>query len=163
MLKESGKTSKVIVCRIVDNQNGIALILAMIMLFLLSLLGAFALSTSTTEISISGNQKRVQEAFYAADAALERAQTDGSIYSSIGTGSYAATWTIADGNPDTPDNRATVAVNYVTGGNLPLNAPGTDAELFRADYFIVSVTGTGPSGSNTEVGIESQIARVVPR
>lgn len=148
---------------IVNRQDGIALILAIMVLFVLSLLGASALSNSTTEIILSGNQKRGLEAFYAAEAALQRAQVDGSIYGAIGTGSFSADWTIDDGVSAIAGNAASVKVNYLDRGNIPLNASGTDAELFQSDYFVVQATGNGPSGSNSQVTIETQIARVLPK
>ncbi len=57
--------------KLLSNQDGFALILALAMLAILSILGAFALTTSSTEVGISGNLRVSQEAFIAADRAVE--------------------------------------------------------------------------------------------
>jgi hypothetical protein len=54
-----------------NNEKGFALILALSMLVILSLLGVFALMTSTTEVQISGNYSAAQQALSAADRTLE--------------------------------------------------------------------------------------------
>ena len=54
-----------------NNEKGFALILALSMLAIMSILGAFALMTSTTEVQISGNYSAGQQAFVAADRPLE--------------------------------------------------------------------------------------------
>ncbi len=145
----------------IRNEKGVALVMAMVMLVLMSILGALAISTSTTEIGISGNYKNSQVAFYTADAAIERAQTDSSIYSSIvpgsveswPSGSGANTWNIGS-------NTASVRVEYLTSGALPPGS-GSDPESFQAYYFLATVTAAGPN--NSEYSAEAQMARVVPK
>jgi type II secretory pathway pseudopilin PulG len=66
-----------------NNENGIALITVLIVLLLLSILGATVLTTSTSELRIVGNYRNLQEAFFTADAAVEFATTSGFIYSKI--------------------------------------------------------------------------------
>jgi Tfp pilus assembly protein PilX len=55
----------------VDNQRGSALVVALLMLVVLTLLGIAAITTSTTEVEISGNEKLSKMAFYGADAGTE--------------------------------------------------------------------------------------------
>jgi len=45
------------------NNRGVILILSLWMLLLLSILGAFAISTSITEIGIAGNYRNAETAF----------------------------------------------------------------------------------------------------
>jgi hypothetical protein len=52
----------------VDSQHGTAIIMAMIILLVLSVIGIYAVSTSTVETKISGVEQGFQEAFYTADA-----------------------------------------------------------------------------------------------
>lgn len=58
-----------------DNERGAVLFVVLIMLILLTMVGLSSMSTSTTEVSLSGNYTRTQNAFYAADSALELAKT----------------------------------------------------------------------------------------
>ena len=59
-----------------SNQDGSALIIALMAMMLLTALGAAVVMVSTTETRISGNYRDSQEALYAADAAVERVVQD---------------------------------------------------------------------------------------
>lgn len=169
-------------------ERGVALVIVLVMLLLLSILGSTMLATSTSDLQIAGNYRNSEEAFYAADAGLELGHTIGAIYTTFFNG--VTTWPTAGGGkvldanfnatgtasadpnyntitiPGTSD-KALVRVQLVNSGNLP---PGTgtqeDAGLspgmsFKANYFVVSVKGEGPPNTNSQVEVESQIARVV--
>ncbi len=55
------------------NERGMASLIAIIMVGLLTLLGIAALQTSDDEVSIAGNEMQEMKAFYAAEAGLEQA------------------------------------------------------------------------------------------
>lgn len=55
-----------------NGESGIVLIVCVIMLLLLTLIGITSITTSNTESEISGNELYANEAFYLADAGLER-------------------------------------------------------------------------------------------
>ena len=161
---------------IIKNEKGVALVLAMIMIVLMSILGAFALSTSTTEIAISGNYRNSQDAFYAADSAVEYAATNGAIYTAIGTSTTPQDLNLSpykenlsiDNNGRVSSLVDTANVSTVTylgdgGGSLPAGFI-YDADVgggYKANYFLITVTTTGPSGS--QANIETQIAKLVPK
>ena len=52
---------------ILGNQSGVALVVALLMIVLLSLIGLASSSTSTFEIRLSGNKRGATDAFYTAD------------------------------------------------------------------------------------------------
>jgi len=52
------------------DENGIAFVLALMLLLVLTLIGISALNTSTDDIRISGNERAFVEAFYAAEAGI---------------------------------------------------------------------------------------------
>jgi hypothetical protein len=58
------------------NQDGTALVLALMSMMLLTALGAAVVMVSRTETAIASNYKNSQEALYAADAAVERVVQD---------------------------------------------------------------------------------------
>ena len=112
--------------RSLDNQRGTALVLALVMLALMSILGVMSLTTSTTEVGISGNYRSSQQAFYAADRAVEYAMTNEQIFDSIGTGTIDL---IADA--DTTNATATTNDDHITNiaaetGNSGLQAGGAN-------------------------------------
>ena len=55
----------------IDNQRGSALVVALLMLVVLTLIGISATSTTTFELQIATNDKLFKSAFYAADGATE--------------------------------------------------------------------------------------------
>jgi len=56
---------------ILRNEKGFALIIALLILLVLTLIGISAISTSTFETSISGNERVGTDAFYAAEAGIQ--------------------------------------------------------------------------------------------
>ncbi len=57
----------------ITSQRGIATLIALIMVAMLTLLGLAALSTSDDEVNIAGNELQEMRAFYASEAGLEKA------------------------------------------------------------------------------------------
>jgi len=142
------------ICR---DEKGMALVITLLVMFLMAIMGTTLFSISTTEMKISRNNRFSSEAFYAAERGNEYAQTDPTIYATIGTGSLAiplAGIDLQSGNTD-----ASGTVSFMTSGNPPRGS-GVDISDFKANYFLLEVTGTG-SGNATE-RIESNVAKIVP-
>ncbi len=143
---------------ILNNEKGIALVLVLMMMLLLSVLGTTIYTTSSTEIRISRNNRFMNEAFYAAERGVEYAQADANIYSVIGTGTASVPATgvnLASGNTD-----VTGTVNFLATGNPPRGS-GVDITEFQANYFLINTTGT--TLSNTSVRLENNVGRIIPR
>lgn len=149
------------------SERGVALVLALGMLVLLGLLGAIALATSNTEIRIAGNNRNAQSAFLTAEAAIEYAETDPAIY--LSTPLNCSVWTPAlplvcppaQASINVGATRvANVSVSFVAAGDPPVGS-GVQVGVFSANYFALAATGTGPN--NSAVGLETQIAKIVPK
>jgi Tfp pilus assembly protein PilX len=84
----------------IDNERGIAFVIALIMLLVLTLIGVASISLTAYETNIAGNERIYNLAFYAADGGVEnfrgRISTSEFIYTAINTGSYQVT---IGGNP----------------------------------------------------------------
>jgi len=78
-----------------DQQKGIALVLALIMLLALTLIGFAAVSLTGYELKIAGNERVYNSAFYAADGGIEnfrgRASSGEFIYAVMSSGEYQVT------------------------------------------------------------------------
>ena len=74
------------------DQKGIALVVALIMLLVLTFIGLAAISTTSYEARIAGNERVYNNAFYAGDGGIEnfrgRASTGEFVYSVATSGSY---------------------------------------------------------------------------
>lgn len=159
------------------DERGIALIVVLVMLLLLSILGATVLSSTTADLRMTGYSRNSTASFYAADAALEYAETNPDIYTSILP--TAPTWPkAADSSKKYPGyaevkvgkNNAYVKVDYLSTGPVPVEM-GTEADSglgtgtgFLANYYVVSVIGEGAAPTdNSRTEIESQVVKVVPK
>lgn len=54
-----------------QSQQGAALIIAVMILLILTVLGIYAITTSTLETKIAGNERVLKDAFYAADGGID--------------------------------------------------------------------------------------------
>jgi Tfp pilus assembly protein PilX len=72
---------------ILRNESGVALVVALLMIVILSLIGLASSSTSTFEIRLSGNKRGAADAFFTAEAGSQSVIANTANFS---TGSYAA-------------------------------------------------------------------------
>lgn len=116
------------------NQNGAALITAMVILLLLTLIGIAATNTSMTETKISATERTRSEAFYAAEAGVDHLRRNfKSVFLDKNAAKFAAgsdpDWDFALQGPDGTYNSGDDAtgITYLTGarwitdGNLSGN------------------------------------------
>ena len=145
------------------DQRGFALILAVVMLAILSILGAFALTSSTTEIGISGNYRTAQQAFFAAERAIEYSLGNTDILSSttdvdLNAGLHPARLAVAGSGRIDPT--ATNVVQNLVANELPDSlAEIYSREKFGGNYYVISVTGEAPGG-RSKVRVETQQVRI---
>ena len=176
------------IARIAD-EKGIAIIVVMIMLLLLSILGITMLASTTSDLQIAGNYRNNQEAFYTGEAMMQFGETFGDIYTQI-IPNVTNSWpppgqgTVLDNNywpqsskpntgqadynhiqiPNTSDS-ADVKVELQGSGALPAGSgtqedAGSGGTAFKATYYAVSVIAYGPNNATGQY--ESSIARVIP-
>ncbi len=138
--------------------GGSALLIAMIMLVVLTVIGAATMNIATTEVMISGNYRTMKEAFYNAEGPIEYAIKQPVIYETIG-------YTIGGSTaiPLGVDNITSAALNKnifttVKAGNVKLvreglvpNTSGYDAKnsAGKALYYLVDVTASGPANAES--------------
>ena len=145
------------------NADGFALILAISMLAIMSILGVMALNTADTETGISGNYRTAHTAFVSAERALAYASFNGDILDNLSAGSYdlnADDDDIEVGTGWGLDTDVANTIDFQMAGGLPPGS-GSDPTYFEARYYIINVTGVGPN--NSRARIESQIGRIVPK
>jgi hypothetical protein len=115
------------------DQKGVALVVALVMLLVLTFIGFAAVSLTSYEAKISGNEKLYNNAFYASDGGIEnfrgRASTGEFVHSVANAGSYQAAIGECVSN-----------VTYTRG--VPFLAPGGGITLVD---FLVRSEGVSPS------------------
>ncbi|HEY5673537.1 MAG TPA: pilus assembly PilX N-terminal domain-containing protein [Malonomonas sp.] len=146
-----------------------ALILALIMLSIMTVIGMMAMSVSETELSISGNYRALQESFFAADRAVTYAATNPDVYLGTAVIDLFADATHKDriqiGRSGLDPTAAGGHIVTPLGSGPPPEGSVSDAEMFEARYLMVNATGAYPTDilnpARTEV--ETQVARIVPK
>lgn len=174
-------------------ERGAALIVVLVILLLLSILGATMLDSTTSELKIAGNYRNSEEAFYAAEAALTFGMTHESIYTNLyGT---TTTWpapgagrvldendfsVTADANDEEghsndynqikipgTNNTADVKVEFVGTGNLPAGTGSQeDSGLSAGSGFKANnftVSVIAFGPNNARVNIEYMAAKAIPQ
>ena len=147
------------------NERGMVLVLALATLALLTILGAWVLDTSSTDLKIAGNSRNAQNAFCSADAALAYAANPEMLETAYlytkATGS-SAVWSqvISIGT-----YTANTSITFLGSGPLPAGSIyDGDLEVngnpkFHGNYFIVNTEGK--AAHNADVAVESAFVQVV--
>jgi|GEM_PF-1838680 len=130
------------------NERGIALIIAVSLLAVMSVLGALLMSSSSTEIQLSGNYRFKQESLYAADRGVEYAMAKISSKDDEDNFNIQADLdninAAGDNNAGLKENK-----NFVTSKEEPANP-----ELWNDENSaIYTTTKEVPMGSGTQLGI----------
>ncbi|GFO66841.1 hypothetical protein GMLC_04200 [Geomonas limicola] len=138
------------VAAVVGNERGVAIIVVMGMLLLLTILGTTMLASSTSDIKIAGNYRNSQETFYSAEAALSFGESFTDIYAKLFPGAVSTTWPVAgqgkvlDGS--FAETTTTTPMKYKDYNQIAI--PGTSDKA----YVKVELVGSGkmPAGTGTQ-------------
>jgi Tfp pilus assembly protein PilX len=126
--------------------QGVALIITLLLLFLLSVIGLAAVMSSSSDLMINGYYKNYRGSFYAADSGLNMArQAINSYFNNNSPATWPTTQTAATTAGGT---LATSAGTYVTGlyGNsYSLNNQGQAGSSVPTSFSIIAATVTLPS------------------
>jgi type II secretory pathway pseudopilin PulG len=141
-----------------NNENGIATLIALIMVGMLTLIGLAALSTSDDEVNIAGNQMNETRAFYAAEAGLEVAAARlHNITDSLGviTGEVPTGHGMINNSPYSYET-----VEIGAEQEHVLSNGSVSGMHARVRTFSITSTGTSPS-KNAQVAISQMFERVL--
>ena len=156
-------------CLDLRSQRGTALVIALLVMVTATVVAICANFTSTTEVAISGNQRRFCADFFRADGGLELIKSyflDHFIFpSSVGDHRYirhTAEPDLADlGLDATPFdnlgiNGSTTKVTKVMEGNPP-KGRGISAQYFRGNYY------RARSATTDSVDLEEEFCLISPK
>lgn len=162
-LNRSGTTGRM--QRTLRDQRGFALILALSMLAILSILGAMVLSNSGTDISVTTNFQGTQQAFYAVDRAVEYGTSRSLLLAMPSMGSIDLATGAHKVNIDQGGDADAGSGEIIAGtvgdlgpGDIPTKLSAIYGSDFGANFYRVSGTGLGPN--NSQVRVEATIIRL---
>jgi hypothetical protein len=144
------------------DEKGSALVLALLILVLLTLMGISATTTSTVGVQMAGSEKSYELAFYSAESGWQRALnwlddqypgvTDNLVWD--GTDFIAVAGSLDDaatvGIPLAEDNNTQYFVKVEFAGTTPVPGYGTS---FRRFNYRVNSVGAGPGNARSEVQV----------
>ena len=142
------------------NEKGSALILALLILVLLTLMGISATTTSTIEVQMAGNEKFHDMAFYAAESGWQTSlnwldRQYPAVTQNLGWDEESETFIEANYNtPDyivlAEDNDTEYSVKIEFVGTRAVPGYGTN---FRRFNYRVDSAGIGPGNARSEVRV----------
>lgn len=126
-------------CRTYSNERGIALITVILLILVLSFIGAAAIVTSTTELQIGGNFKTSVQAFYNAEAGVQFALAQ------LKNKKSAGTLTLTGSTPVVHYTAPNTSVYPLLSGNIRPFSNWTTIHLTlkpgTTNYYTFPVTG----------------------
>jgi hypothetical protein len=143
--------------RAIKEQHGSVMVIAIVILLILSVIGIYAVGSSTVEIKIAAQKRFYDAAFNDADGGIDYVRVlnpFGGIDSS-NPPSNPVTYTAPDGS----DFNFSVDVSYL-GNSQPHEGTGTGHRVgFKQHYHLIESTG-GDSQGNASVALELEGYRI---
>jgi hypothetical protein len=153
----------------IKNETGSVTVLAVTILMLLTLLGMAAISTSSIETQIAGNEVRHKQAFYAAESAAAYVAWHPDLYGTTNTtlggsshlfpnsttgAAYVQYTSLLEGsaNVDAAGTQTFDGEVIYTGSTTPPRGSGYEASGYRAHQY--QITCNGHSSNNASETLE---------
>ena len=146
------------------NESGAALVVALLMIVILSLIGLASSSSSTFEIKLSGNKMGSTDAFYAADTGISEIATNIANFNLNSYDAQTNTYSpFSDSTNTTPNpTKAQTEITYVPGQSGPPRGMGFSATNLGYAYYQVQSVGKDQAGSGSTATIQEEVVRLLP-
>lgn len=129
--------------RIIHNEEGTVLFISILILLMLTVIGFYAMGSTTIEVKISGHKRFYDEAFNAANGGIDYV---------LGVNPFISIdWTNNNWSFQSPENTDVNFSGTVTylGATPPPVGSGTGLRAFKAHHYKIDSTGTDPSNIAT--------------
>jgi hypothetical protein len=153
--------------KIVDplkNQSGVALVLALVMIVILTLIGLASTYTSTFEVKLSGNKRGTTDAFYAADGGVQVVVANVENFNL--PGKYVDEKYDPFTDPSNPNTtKAKVTITHDIGQSGSPRGVQMSATHFGFEHFLIESKGSDRMELNplrSTCTVEEKIVRLVP-
>jgi hypothetical protein len=146
------------------NQSGVALVIALIMIVVLTLIGLASTYTSIFEIKLSGNKRGTTDAFYAADSGLQVVVTNVRNFDLPGKFVDNKFDPFTDPNNPNPTKAEVVITHDITQSGSPRGIQ-MSATNFGFVHYQIESTGSDRmelSPIKSTCALEEKIVRLVP-
>lgn len=151
---------------LLGNQSGAALVVALLMIIILTLIGLASTLTSTFEIRLSGAKRSTTDAFFAADSGVQVVLADVNHFNLPGQYANNQYKPLADRKKNIPNpTNADVTIHY---DPLSVGSPrglGMSAVNFEYTHYVVSSTAADQKDlglNRTTCTVEEKVVRLTP-
>jgi len=146
------------------DQSGVALVMALVMIVILTLIGLASTYTSTFEMKLSGNKRGTTDAFYAADSGVQVVVANVDNFSL--PGKYVDNKYDPFTDPKNPNpTKAKVVIQYDTTQEGSPRGSGFSAISFEFRHYVIDSIGQDQldlSLVKSTAEIEQKVVRLVP-
>ena len=146
------------------DQSGVALVLALVMIVILTLIGLASTYTSTFEMKLSGNKRGTTDAFYAADSGVQVIVANVDNFSL--PGKYVDDKYDPFTDPNNPNpTKAKVVIQFDSTQEGSPRGSGFSAISFEYKHFVIDSKGQDQldlSLVKSACEIEQKVVRLVP-
>ena len=146
------------------DQSGVALVLALVMIVILTLIGLASTYTSNFELKLSGNKRGTTDAFYAADSGIQVIMANVDNFSLPGKYVDNKYDPFTDANNPNP-TKAKVVIQFDTAQEGSPRGSGFSAISFEFKHFVIDSKGQDQldlSLVKSAAEIEQKVVRLVP-
>jgi Tfp pilus assembly protein PilX len=136
-----------------QEEKGIALLITVLLLLVVTVLGVNAMRIGSSESQFSGSYRRAEGSFYAADGGLSWVRTVNTYFQGVNQN-----WPVG-GTPACPVSAAgTITPDGF--GPPPLNS-GSSAVYFQSQFY--QVVSVGTDAGSAQSSIQARVSQTVPR
>ncbi|HEA67631.1 MAG TPA: hypothetical protein ENI07_12525 [Desulfobacterales bacterium] len=152
------------IIQIVDNERGVVLIVAILILVILTLLGVTGIKTSSTEQAVAVNEEIYKMTFYAAEAGRTYVMANTDLYHTLNV-------TVGPPGLNFPDDANPANKDPIPNSDMSINGnveytgafalprgSGYEHPKFRSHRYKMTSNGYGPR--NAQVTVEAAFYRV---
>jgi len=149
---------------ILKDQSGVALVIALIMMIVLTLIGLASTYTSIFEIKLSGNKRGSTDAFYAGDSGIQVVVAN--IQNFDLPGKYVDNKYDPFTDPNNPNpTKAKVTINHDTTQSGSPRGIQMSATNFGFEHYMIESTGSDQmelSPLKSTCTVQQKVVRIVP-
>jgi len=150
---------------LLKNESGAALVIALIMMIVLTLIGLASIFSSTFEMKLSGRKRGTTDAFYAAYSGVQVLKINVLNFSPINDNPYDPfNDEDANTNPINPTNAEATITYYASQKGAP-RGQGISATHFEFEHFLIESTGydqTDLTTGRSTCVVQEKVVRVIP-
>ena len=147
------------------DQSGAALVIALIMMIVLTLIGLASTYTSIFEIQLSGNKRASTDAFYSADSGVQIAMADVDNFSLPGKYDVGNKYNYSQESENANPTLAEIVIYHDTMNQGGPRGFGMGTQQVEFVHFLIDSTGKDRIDSNlvkANCQIEQKVVRLVP-